>query len=133
MNISAAINGLPICHNQDSRFIEDPLGLITPNLFLIGRNNDRAPEGFVSIEPDPVNAIRDIKKHNEDMLSLLGDFVHRFIPGKRLAEGQAPDVDDVVLFLVKESDRTRNMKYRYGRVIQTSVDGRRNKRSATAV
>ena len=61
------------------------------------------------------------------MLDVLGDFVHRFIPGRKLAEGQVPDVDDIVLFLHKEAQRSRNCKYKFGRVIQTDIDGRKNK------
>ena len=46
LNISAAINSLPICHNQDDRQIDDMLGLITPNMFLLDRNNERSPAGL---------------------------------------------------------------------------------------
>jgi hypothetical protein len=127
LNISAAINGLPICHNQDDKHADDSLGLITPNMFLIGRNNSRSPEGFVKIEHNPIKALRNLSESSSMLLDLLGDYVHRFIPGKRLAEGQCPDIDDIVLFVIKESERSRNIKYRYGRIIKTDVHGRGNK------
>ena len=127
MSIASAINGLPICHNQDDPQADDTLGLLTPNMFLIGRNNSRAPEGFAEFEHNPVRAIKQLAEMNTLLLDLLGDYVHRFIPGKRVADGNAPEVDDVVLFVIKEAERTRNVKYRFGRVIKIDVDGRQNK------
>ena len=126
-NIASAINGLPVCHNQDDRYIQDDLGLITPNMFLIGRNNSRSPDGFLVMENNPVKALMDLEEMNSKLLDLLGHYVHRFIPGKRLAEGQQPDVGDIVLFVMKESERSRNVKYKYGRILDTNVDGRPNK------
>ena len=126
-SIASTINGFPICHNQDDPHADDTLGLITPNMFLIGRNKERAPEGFVEVECDPVKALQKLEEYNTQLMNLLGDYVHRFIPGKKLAEGQSPDLDDIVLFLVKEAGRSRNIKYRYGRVISTAVDGQLNK------
>ena len=61
------------------------------------------------------------------MLDLLGDYVHRFIPGRTSVDGQAPDLNDIVLFVYKEAPRSRNVKYKFGRVIQVNVDGRQNK------
>ena len=95
-------------------------------MFLIGRNNSRF-EGFVKIEHNPIKALRNLSESSSMLLDLLGDYVHRFIPGKRLAEGQCPDIDDIVLFVIKESERSRNIKYRYGRIIKTDVHGRGNK------
>ena len=76
LNISAAINSLPICHNQDDRQIDDMLGLITPNMFLLGRNNERSPAGFPQIECNPGRLLDSVRAMNDGLLDLLGDYVH---------------------------------------------------------
>ena len=126
-SVASAINDIPICHNQDDRHTDDFLGLVTPNMLLIGRNNARAPDGFVNIELNPIKALENLSQLNSGMLDLLGDYVHRFIPGKQVAQGQCPEIDDVVIFLVKEANRSRNKRYKYGRVVKINLDGRPNK------
>ena len=127
LDVAAVINNLPICHNQDDKQIEDTLGLVTPNMLLIGRNNTRCPTGYVSFEINPVKALNNIQEMNDRMLDLLGQFVHRFVPGKILSDGDQPDLGDIVLFTMKEAIRSRNIGYRYGKVIEVNVDGRVNK------
>ena len=127
MNISAMINSLPICTNQDDRFIQDPLGLITPNMLIIGRNNNRAPVNFPHVECNPGKALENVRESYNQILGILGEYVHRFIPGKRMSSGKTPDVDDVVLFTMKEAQRSRNIHFKYGRIMRTDVDGRVNK------
>ena len=123
LNISSILNGLPICHNQDDRSSFDDLGLITPNMYLIGRNNSRAPDGFVMVEPSPSKALKNLQEMENALLDLLGDFVHKFIPGKRFTEVEQPEIDDIVLFVMKEAERKRNVKYKFGRVTEINVDG----------
>lgn len=127
MNIAATINGLPICVNQDDRTSSGEYSLISPNNFLIGRNNSRSPDSFVHFEGDPVKALDDLAETDKKLQDLLAEFVHRFIPGVRYTKENSPTVEDVVLFVSKEADRTRNIKYHYGRVVETSVEGRTNK------
>ena len=127
LSISSMINGLPICHNQDERNAGDELGLITPNMFIMGRNNNRSPEGFASMEFDPNRALERMSDINSQLLDILADYVHRFIPGRRLAEGQTPEEGDIVLFVMKEAEKSRNVRHKYGRILSTNVDGRPNK------
>ncbi len=49
-------------------------------------------------------------------------FVHRFIPGVRYTKENTPALQDVVLIVSKEAERSRNIKYHYGRVIETCVE-----------
>jgi hypothetical protein len=127
MHVASMINGLPICVNQDDRTSLGELSFITPNHFLIGRNNNRAPEMFVKIEDDPRRALERLAELNTMLYDLLGDYVHRFIPGRRYTDENGPDIDDVVLFISKEAERTRNIRYKFGRIIGTGIDGRANK------
>lgn len=127
MNIAATINGLPICVNQDDRTSLGEYSLISPNNFLIGRNNSRSPDSFVYFEGDPVKALDDLAETDKKLQDLLGEFVHRFIPGVRYTKENTPALQDVVLFVSKEAERSRNIKYHYGRVIETCVEGRTNK------
>ena len=60
-------------------------------------------------------------------MNLLSNYVHRFIPGKRYSDVRPPEVGDIVLFLHREAQRTRNQRYKYGRVISINVGGRINK------
>ena len=127
-SVSAMINGLPICSNQDnSGGAYGELNLITPNLLLIGRNNNRAPEGFMTFNTFPSKALKSIAETNEAIYDLLGDFITRFIPGKRYSNSKRPELNDIVLILMKESQRTRNCAYKFGRIIELCVDGRDNK------
>lgn len=128
LNISAVINGLPICTNSDdtSNTVGE-LNLITPNLFLLGRNNARAPEKFVTMETNPGKALKQLGETNQKLMDLLGNYVHRFIPGKKFSDVHPPEINDVVLFLYKESSRSRNIVYKYGRVVETCLEGRINK------
>ena len=96
-------------------------------MYLIGRNNSRAPDGFVMVEPSPSKALKNLQEMENALLDLLGDFVHKFIPGKRFTEVEQPEIDDIVLFVMKEAERKRNVKYKFGRVIEINVDGRDNK------
>ncbi len=128
LNISSVINGLPICTNSDDTAnTVGELNLITPNLFLLGRNNARAPERFVTLETNPGRALKELANTNQQLLDLLGNYVHRFIPGKKYSDVHPPEVGDVVLLLLKEAERSRNKVYKYGRVIKLNVDGRINK------
>ena len=128
LNIATMINSLPITSNQDDQaHTMGELGLITPNLFILGRNNARSPEKFVTVDFNPAKAIKEVVATNDKLIELLGDFIPRFIPGKRFTEARPPEVNDVVLFVVQESNRTRNIKYKYGKIVETNVDGRINK------
>ncbi len=127
LHVSSMINGLPICVNQDDRSSTGELGLICPNHFIIGRNNNRAPNSFARIESDPIKALEDLANLHKILYDLLGSYLHRFIPGKRYTLENTPNVDDVVLFVSKEAERTRNIQYKFGRVIEIEVDGRINK------
>ena len=139
LHLSSVINGLPICVNSDDR--SDTLseyGLICPNMFLIGRNNNRAPEKFVTLEINPAKALQELGQTNERLTDLLGTYVHRFIPGQRYTNFRPPEIGDIVLFIAKEADRKRNVHYKYGRICSTNVDGREDKvtisyRNATEV
>jgi hypothetical protein len=128
LKISSMINGLPMCYNSDDRGDAlNELGLITPNMFLLGRNNSRSPSGFVTMEFNPAKALKELTETNHKLVELLGDFVPRFIPGKKFSDLNPPEIGDVVLFVSKENMRSRNVQYKYGRITATFVDGRINK------
>lgn len=128
LNICSMINGLPICHNQDdSSGTYGDLNLITPNMFLIGRANSRAPENYMEFDINPGKALRELKETNLELFNLLGDYVTRFIPGIKYSTNRPPEVGDVVLLLMKEAERARNTVYKYGRILEVFVEGRANK------
>ena len=89
-SIASTINGFPICHNQDDPHADDTLGLITPNMFLIGRNKERAPEGFVEVECDPVKALQKLKEYNTQPMNLLGRFCSSVYTWKKASRGSEP-------------------------------------------
>ena len=128
LNVATMINSLPITANQDDQAnTMGELGLICPNLFIMGRNNARSPERFVSLDFNPAKALKELAATNEKLTEILGDFIPRFIPGKRFTDVRPPEKNDVVLFVAKESNRSRNIEYKYGKIIETNVDGRINK------
>ena len=128
LNIASMINSMPVTVNQDDRAnTMSEFGLICPNMFLLGRNSNRAPEKFVTMTHNPAKALKDLAETNQRLSELLGTWVHKFIPGKRFTEARPPEYGDIVLFVMKEAERTRLIGYKYGRVIQTYVQGRLNK------
>ena len=44
-----------------------------------------------------------------------------------MCQGDQPDNGDIVLFTAKESERSRNIKYKFGRIKDVDVEGRGNK------
>jgi hypothetical protein len=101
-----------MCSNTDeSTGAYGDLNFITPNLLLIGCNNSRAPEGYVDFTTPPNKAILQIAKTNEQIYKLIGHFITRFLPGKRLSSARLPEEGDIVLVLLKESYRSRNSVY----------------------
>ena len=127
LHVASMINGLPLCVNQDDRTSTGELGFICPNHFLIGRNNNRAPDTFARIDNDPIKALEDLANLDNILYNLLGSYLHRFIPGKRYTLENTPNIHDVVLFVSKEAERTRNIQYKFGRVVEVEIDGGINK------
>ena len=127
-HISSMINSLPICSNSDdSGGAYGELNLITPNLFILGRNNSRSPEKFVNFESNPGKALKVLAETNQQIFDLLGSYICRFIPGKKYTDISPPQLNDIVLVLMKEAQRSRNTLYKFGRVVQLCVDGRQSK------
>jgi len=127
-SITSTMNNLPITHCMDAADLNhDVFGFITPNNMLIGRNQDRAPEGPVDLEAKPSKLLQNIADLNDSMQEILANNIHRYVPGKHIYQGQLPTVGDVCLFLHKENQRSRNCKYKFGKIAAVNVDGRPNK------
>jgi hypothetical protein len=125
--ITSTMNNLPIAHRDSRDFHSDSFNFVCPNHFIIGRNTDRSLDGFVELDSSPTKMLNNVNKITDSMHQILGDHIHRFIPGRKVFSGQPPNVGDVCLFLVKESERSRNSKYKFGRIVENYVDGRENK------
>ena len=127
-SITSTMNNLPITHCMDAADLNhDVFGFITPNNMLIGRNQDRAPEGPVDLDAKPSKLLQNIADLNDSMQEILANNIHRYVPGKHIYQGQLPTVGDVCLFLHKENQRSRNCKYKFGKIAAVNVDGRPNK------
>ena len=114
-----------MCSNTDeSTGAYGDLNFITPNLLLIGCNNSRAPEGYVDFTTPPNKAILQIAKTNEQIYKLIGHFITRFLPGKRLSSARLPET----LSLYSSKIHTDQETVCTGLwIVETCLDGRDNK------
>ena len=54
--------------------------------------------------------------------------MHRFIPTDQSSKNdELPEKGSIVLFLMKDNQRARNKTWKYGKITQNYVDGRRGK------
>ena len=64
---------------------------------------------------------------SEIVQNQIGEMIHKYVPGRKVSLAAPPQPGEVVLFVMKESDRARNVVYKFGRILENYVDGRENK------
>jgi hypothetical protein len=120
--LAAQMNNLPIGYYSVSE--NEVVDFITPNLFILGRNNSRAMEGTPILEDSPLTRIQELQDITLALYQILYDNLHRLVPGKTPSRDDPIKVGDIVLFLHKEAIRSRNNDWKYGRISAIQVDGR---------
>ena len=124
------LNSLPIARAEDSRNPADMevFGIITPNCFIQGFNTDRQIEGSCSLIDTKSKMLSVVNETREFLESELLAQMHRFIPTDQSSKNdELPEKGSIVLFLMKDNQRARNKTWKYGKITQNYVDGRRGK------
>lgn len=123
-----ALNNLPISHASDSSKIDDPIFLVTPNSLILGKNQNRSVNGSVELADCTVSKqFKNVNEISEIVQNQIGEMIHKYVPGRKVSLAAPPQPGEVVLFVMKESDRARNVVYKFGRILENYVDGRENK------
>jgi hypothetical protein len=128
--ISSTLNSLPIARSEDTRnpMDFDVFGLITPNSFIQGYNRDRAIEGSCCLVGTKTQMLDIVNETREFLEAELLAHIHRFIPSSQSRKNDSlPEIGSVVIFVMKDNARSRNIVWKYGRIIATRVDGRAGK------
>ena len=112
--IANALNNIPIARSGDDSS-DSPLSFISPNHLLLGRNNQRSMELPVVVEGSTLSRLEDVQNTVDTMLDYIVNDIHKFVPGKRLTQGEIPKPGEIVLFIMEESNRKRYEKFKYGR------------------
>ena len=129
--IANSINNLPLALVSNTSSIES-LDLLTPNRLKLGRNNERSPEGSITVN----SKLERIIKENESIFnSWFEIWLTAHVPllmnqQKWFKSGRDLKVGDVVLFLKEESSKATST-YQFGIVL--SVDVGRDDRVRMAV
>jgi len=125
--ITSVLNSIPITRGNDDRGnLNHEFDLITPYLCLLGHNSNRALEGTFLLENHPSKHLDKVNCSLQAYFSQLTGTFHRLIPApNKWKSSDPPQEGDVVLFLDNEGFKYDTWKY--GRVIETNVDGKKTK------
>ena len=118
--VSNSINNSPLALDNTTSGFES-MDLITPNRLKLGRNNDRSPEGPLTLTNDPDKFMKSNKKMSDALFEnwlvshvpKLMECPKWFKTNHDLKEG------DVVLFM--KQDTLLSNKYQYGMIKSISV------------
>ena len=115
--ISVMINDLPIAKCSRSN-VSDPLwDIITPNRLILGRNNNRTIEGWISLAKGA--DLEHLMRKNEAILntwySIFTQRLHHLIPRpEKWGKTDPIKIGDVVLFLFSETPGVKSDKWKLG-------------------
>ena len=120
--ISNSINNLPLALGNITSDFES-MDLLTPNRLKLGRNNDRSPEGVLTLTNDPDRFIRSNKEMFDAWFEnwlichvpKLMEQPKWFKTSRNIKEG------DIVLFTKQESSLSRT--YQYG-IVKSAIPGK---------
>ena len=69
-----------------------------------------------------------VNETREFLEDQLVSHLHRFIPTTQsFKSDEVPKVGDIVIFVMKDNQRKRNITWKFGRISETYVDGRAGK------
>lgn len=126
--IANMLNNLPIAHCSDQNGIDDPIFLITPNSLLLGKNQNRSVSGPIDLADCTVEAqFTKVNELTEMIQTQISQMIHKYVPGRKVYSTSPPLVGEIVIFVMSEAQRSRNVGYKFGRIIANYVDGRENK------
>ena len=121
--IANQINNLPLALGNVSSDFEC-LDLITPNRLLLGRNNDRSPDGFLIQCNNPSKTLRENERvYNAWFEVWLLVHVPKLMKQQKWYDSDSINVGDIILF-TKQDSKISNT-YTYGMIVdlECSDDG----------
>ena len=126
--MSSEIDDIPIAKADGSASEDAGWELLTPNRFKLGRANNRAIEGPMSISPETgptqlLNRVQDIQSY---WYQLLLDRLHHLIPRpNKWCKTDPITVGDIVVFKLKDNNNSKMEKWVTGKVSDVQREGRR--------
>ena len=128
--ISSILNSFPIAKAGDNRNPNNPdngFSVITPHHFLIGHNDSRSLEGEIKIMESRSSLLEKVNETYRFLQEILVSNIHRFIPGRQVNNPDPPSVGDLVIFVHKDNLRSRNIEWKFGKIVEVTVEGRKSK------
>ncbi len=126
--MASEIDDVPIAKADRSESEDPGWELLTPNRFKLGRANNRAIEGPMSISPEvgPTQLLRRVQDIQSYWYQLLLDRLHHLIPRpNKWCKTDPITVGDVVIFKLKDNNSSKLEKWVTGKVSDIQREGRR--------
>ena len=127
--IANQLDDLPMAKGNSSNVSDIGWDIITPNRLKLGRNNNRSLSGSISLTGgagwDDLLAVN--RAAQITWYKLFLDRIHHLIPKpKKWLSTEVPVIDDIVLFVYLDSQKSRNeYVWKLGKVIQVHKGGRK--------
>ena len=102
--------------------------LLTPNRFKLGRANNRAIEGPITLSENstPIQLLHRIRDIQSYWYELLLDRIHHLVPrSNKWSHTDAVQSDDIVIFRFKDNASSKLETWKIGKVIELQNDGRK--------
>jgi hypothetical protein len=125
--ISNMINDLPIAKCEKSKIDDPGWDLITPNRLLLGRNNNRSLEGWISITTGVghENLLRKNQTIMRTWYKIFTDRVHHLIPRPgKWTKTDKIQIDDICLFMYNENPGVGKDTWKLGRIVEMPKQNR---------
>ena len=120
------INNVPICRGEN--ITRNEWNIITPNRLILGKNNERSTEGPFKLDGVKSRLLEKIKTIESCWYQLFISKVHTLIPRPKWHKSsRMPEVGDVCLFVMDDSQLKTENVWHYGRVIEVYPHGKKER------
>ena len=125
--ISNMVNDLPIAKGEKTKVDDPGWDLITPNRLLLGRNNNRSLEGWISLKTGTghENLLRKNQAIMRIWYKIFTDRVHHLIPRPgKWTKTDKIQIDDICLFMYNENPGVGKDTWKLGRIVEMPKQNR---------
>ena len=127
--IANQIDDLPMAKGKTSNVSDIGWDIITPNRLKLGRNNYRSLDGPIMISGNlgVDNLLENNRKIQHTWYQMLIDRLHHLImKPTKWSKSDIPNVDDIVLFIYLDGQRSKNRAiWKLGKIIEISSNKRK--------
>ena len=116
------LDQLPISRSPASQADDLGFSIITPNRLKLGRNNNRALDHSIVLDPSTdIDLLETCRKVQNLWYQLFIDRVHFLIPKpEKWSKTDPIEPDDIVVFVLKDANLPKLYKWSLGRVLRAS-------------